>query len=105
MGHSIDWNAAGGWILTHLRDVAETIGVTGFGIGFVKFLRHVPAPKKTSVWSGCLFDTFQDLASNDSRIGERRKDGGEAGNARDAMLPEIPPADSRRTEAEAVGPA
>ena len=44
-----------------------------FGGAFVKFLRHAPAPKKSSVWAGCLFDTFQDLASNDSRYrGEAR---------------------------------
>lgn len=62
----------------HLRAVAAAIGITGFGVGFVKFLRHAPAPRKDSPWAGCLFDTFQDLASNDSRIGERRPAIGEA---------------------------
>lgn len=78
MDNSIDWNAAGHWVAAHVSAVAGTVGITGLGIGFIKFLRHVPAPKKGSVWAGCLFDTFQDLASNDSRIGERRTDTGEA---------------------------
>jgi hypothetical protein len=74
MFNTMDWNGAAYWIAAHVRGVAGTIGVTGFGVGFVKFLRHAPAPKKSSVWAGCLFDTFQDLVSNDSRIGERRDD-------------------------------
>jgi hypothetical protein len=74
----MNWNAVAHWALGNLRAVVGTIGATGFGIGFVKFLRHTPAPKKSSVWAGCLFDTFQDLASNDSRIGERRDDAGGA---------------------------
>jgi len=78
------WGVAGYWIVAHLRALAATVGVTGVGIGFVKFLRHAPAPKKSSLWAGCLFDTFQDLASNDSRIGERRTDAG------DVQPPESP---------------
>jgi len=74
MDHSMDWTAAGYWIVVQLRAVAGTIGMTGAGIGCVKLLRHAPPPKKDSRWAGCLFDTFQDLASNDSRIGERRSD-------------------------------
>ena len=74
MHNSIDWSGAAYWIMAHIREVAGMVGATGFGVGFVKFLRHAPAPKKNSVWAGCLFDTFQDLASNDSRIGERRDD-------------------------------
>ena len=74
MQNSLDWNSAGYWIAVHIRAVAGTIGITGLGVGFVKFLRHAPAPKKNSLWAGCLFDTFQDLASNDSRIGERRNE-------------------------------
>ena len=74
MKNLIDWSATAWWAIAHIRMVAATIGVTGFGMAFVKFLRHAPAPKKDSLWAGCLFDTFQDLASNDSRIGERRDD-------------------------------
>ena len=74
MHDSMNWSALAYGAFAHLRALAGTIGVTGFGVGFVKFLRHAPAPKKSSVWAGCLFDTFQDLASNDSRIGERRED-------------------------------
>jgi len=85
MHDSMNWNAAAFWAVAHLRAVAGAVGVTGFGVGFVKFLRHAPAPKKSSVWAGCLFDTFQDLASNDSRIGERRD-----GAAGDAGTPATP---------------
>lgn len=60
--------------MAHLKAVVAMVGVTGGGVGFVKLLRHAPAPKRSSIWAGCLFDTFQDLASNDSRIGERRGD-------------------------------
>lgn len=67
----MDWNA-GYWIVAHIRAVAGTIGISGAGVGFIKLLRHAPAPKKSSLWAGCFFDTFQDLASNESRIGERR---------------------------------
>ena len=73
--NSTVWSVAGYWIVAHIRAFAATVGVTGVGIGFVKFLRHAPAPQKSSIWAACLFDTFQDLASNDSRIGERRDSG------------------------------
>ncbi len=72
MANSMNWSGAAAWVLAQIRILVGTVGLTGFGIGFVKFLRHAPAPKKSSVWAGCLFNTFQDLASNDSRIGERR---------------------------------
>jgi hypothetical protein len=72
MDNFIDWHATATWIITNVRTVAGPVGITGGGVGFVKFLRHAPAPKKSSLWAGCLFDTFQDLASNDSRVGERR---------------------------------
>lgn len=72
MDHTINWAEAGYWVALRIKAVAATIGVTGVGVGLVKLLRHAPAPKKSSLWAGCLFDTFQDLASNDSRIGERR---------------------------------
>jgi len=74
MKHSIDWYSFFYWVAAHVRAVAATIGVTGVGVGLVKVLRHAPAPRKGSLWAGCLFDTFQDLASNDTRIGERRRD-------------------------------
>jgi hypothetical protein len=74
MKHPIDWYSFLYWVVVHLRAVAATIGVTGVGVGLVKALRHAPAPRQGSLWAGCLFDTFQDLASNDTRIGERRPD-------------------------------
>ena len=74
MKHSIDWYSFLYWVAVHVRAVAATIGVTGVGVGLVKVLRHAPAPRQESLWAGCLFDTFQDLASNEMRIGERRPD-------------------------------
>ena len=68
------WQSIGYWIAVHISAVAAAVGVTGGGVGFVKFLRHAPAPRKSSIWAGCVFDTLQDLASNDARIGERRPD-------------------------------
>ncbi|HVW09829.1 MAG TPA: hypothetical protein VHC90_14670 [Bryobacteraceae bacterium] len=78
MKHQIDWYSFLYWIAAHVRAVAATIGVTGVGVGVVKLLRHAPAPREGSLWAGCLFDTFQDLASNDTRIGERRAAAGGA---------------------------
>lgn len=89
MKNFIDWSAAAWWVVVHVQAVAATVGVTGFGVALVKFLRHAPAPRKDSLWAGCLFDTFQDLASNDSRIGERR-DGGRAQGAPVAPSEEQP---------------
>jgi len=43
----------------------------GSGVGFVKFLRHLPAPRNTDLWYGTIFDWLQDMVSND-RQGERR---------------------------------
>ena len=74
MKHSIDWYSFFYWAVAHVRAVAATIGITGVGVGLVKVLRHAPAPRPGSLWAGCLFDTFQDLSSNDTRIGERRPD-------------------------------
>jgi hypothetical protein len=80
------WSDAGFWIVRHIETLAATVGITGGGVGLVKFLRHAPAPRKSSIWAGCLFDTLQDLASNDSRIGERR-DGGAGAGATQAERP------------------
>jgi hypothetical protein len=74
MDNSMNWSGTGYWVARHIKAIAETIGATGGGMGLVKFLRHAPAPKRSSIWAGCLFDTFQDLASNETRIGERRKE-------------------------------
>lgn len=89
MDNSIDWTATAVWLAVQLKAVAATVGVTGVGVGLVKFLRHAPAPKRASLWAGCLFDTFQDLASNDTRIGERRPD-----------APDINPAETHQADAK-----
>jgi hypothetical protein len=55
--------------------VAATFGLGG-GVGIIKFLAHCPAPYESHRWTGCIFDTLEDLVSNTTRIGERRsKDG------------------------------
>ncbi len=77
MDSGMDWITVGQKAAAEIRAVAGTVGITGFGVGFIKLLRHAPAPEKGSVWAGCLFDTLQDLVSNDSRIGERRAEAGE----------------------------
>jgi hypothetical protein len=84
MKTSIDWYSILYWIAAHVRAVAATVGVTGVGVGLVKILRHAPAPQKNSLWAGCLFDAMQDLASNDSRIGERRSAPGDAASPESA---------------------
>lgn len=61
------------------------IGVTGGGVGFIKFMKHVPAPYQDQIVWGTIFDTIQDLISN-SRIGERRTRAGVA-------VPAVPKAD------------
>ncbi len=51
--------------------VMATFGIGG-GVGLVKLLAHWPAPYEDSAYGGAIFDTLQDLASN-NRIGDRRK--------------------------------
>ena len=71
----MDWHSIAQAIFNKTVAVAGTFGLGG-GVGIVKFLRHAPAPKQGQVWVGAFFDWVQDLASNMSRIGERRtKDG------------------------------
>jgi hypothetical protein len=77
MYSSVNWSLAAVRIVVYIRAAAGTVGITGFGVAFVKFLRHAPAPRKNSVWAGCIFDTLQDLVSNETRIGERRGEDGE----------------------------
>jgi hypothetical protein len=80
------WQQSALYLFHHLQAVLGGIGLTGSGIGLVKFLRHMPSPNKSSLWWGAIFDTLQDLVSND-RIGERRDD---AGNVIPAPKPETP---------------
>jgi len=40
---------------------------------YLAVARHMPAPKKDSVYYAWLFDVAQDLAKNNDRIGERRE--------------------------------
>ena len=61
---------AGRWLFERLSVVSAALGM-GSGVWVVKFLRHAPAPRQESRWKGSFFDFFQDLASNDDRMGER----------------------------------
>lgn len=52
----------------------RTIGeiVSGAAVVGLAAARHMPAPKDGSVVYAWAFDTTQDLAKNNDRIGERR---------------------------------
>ena len=60
---------AGAWVWDKFSVVSAALGL-GSGVGVVKFLKHIPAPHPEQKWAGSVFDTLQDLVSND-RIGER----------------------------------
>lgn len=70
------WQTVGGFVWDHLLTLGTALGL-GSGVGVIKFLRHMPPPLKTQIWYGSIFDTFQDLVSNQSRIGERREPDGD----------------------------
>ena len=68
----MNWQAIGLYVWHHITAFGAGIGLTGGGVGFIKFLKHSPAPFQDEVWAGSVFDTLQDLVSNHERIGERR---------------------------------
>lgn len=47
------------------------IGFGGGGVGLIKFIKHFPPPPVKAKWRGCVFDTCQDVVSNNERIGQR----------------------------------
>ena len=65
------WQDIGLAAAAHIKAVLAGIGFTGGGVGLVKFLKHAPAPYQDQPWCGAIFDTMQDLVTN-NRIGERR---------------------------------
>lgn len=67
----MNWNAIGIWAFEHLRVFFAGIGLTGGGVGFIKLMKHWPAPKKRNAKLGAIFDTLQDVISNNERIGQR----------------------------------
>ncbi len=67
----MNWQAILQWSWNHIAAWFAAIGVTGGGVGFIKYMKHCPAPYDDQPWWGAFFDTIQDLVSN-SRIGERR---------------------------------
>ena len=66
------WQVPFVWIWGHLIGVATALGIGSGGIGLLTYLKHMPAPLKKSIWIGSLFDSIQDLAKNNERIGQRR---------------------------------
>lgn len=66
------WQETGVWLFGHIKTILAGVGFTGGGVGMLKYLKHVPAPKKDSLWLGSVFDTVQDVVSNNERIGQRR---------------------------------
>ena len=59
-------------VVTHnIQVIAGGIGLGGLGVGFIKLMKHIPAPYQDQPWAGAMFDTVQDLVTN-NRIGERR---------------------------------
>ncbi len=67
----MNWPAIGLWAYAHLKVFFAGIGLTGGGVGFVKLMKHWPAPKKRNPKLGAIFDTIQDILSNNERIGQR----------------------------------
>jgi hypothetical protein len=59
------------YVLTHIKMFLTGIGVTGAGVGFIKLMKHWPAPVTRNKKLGAIFDTVQDLISNNERIGQR----------------------------------
>lgn len=68
----MNWPATGLWLFTHFKVFFAGIGLTGGGVGFIKLAKHWPAPMKKNLKLGAIFDTFQDIISNNERIGQRR---------------------------------
>ncbi len=68
----MDWQAFGVWIYTHAKVFFTSIGVTGGGVAFIKLAKHWPAPLRKNLRTGAIFDTVQDVISNNERIGQRR---------------------------------
>lgn len=97
----MNWQAFGLWAYSHLKVFFAGIGLTGGGVGFIKYMKHVPAPLKKSIWWGSVFDTIQDLISNNERIGQRRdadsafvtktEAGGKTASAQTVTLPNETP--------------
>jgi hypothetical protein len=56
--------------LPHIVLSASTIALLGKGA--ISLIRHAPAPGESSVFYRWIFDTAQDLAGNNDRIGQVR---------------------------------
>lgn len=60
------------WVADHLRTILAGVGFTGGGVGLLTYMKHMPAPRRSSIWWASVFDTCQDLVKNNERIGQRR---------------------------------
>jgi hypothetical protein len=68
----VNWQAVGLLVYTHVKVFLSGIGLTGGGVGLIKLAKHWPAPLKKNLKLGAIFDTIQDVISNNERIGQRR---------------------------------
>jgi hypothetical protein len=64
------WKVVGGFFMTLGASLGATLGI-GSGIGLIKLVRYMPAPRVNHKWLGAVYDTLQDLVSNMARVGER----------------------------------
>jgi hypothetical protein len=75
----IDWvkisQDAGTAFFNWANAVRISMGLGG-GVGVIKLLAHIPAPRLGSMVWGTFFDLMADIVSN-GRVGERRKADGE----------------------------
>lgn len=67
----MNWQPIGLWAFEHAKVFFAGIGFTGGGVGFIKLMKHWPAPKKQNKKLGAIFDTIQDVISNNERINQR----------------------------------
>lgn len=58
-------------LLSAIKATITGIGLGGGGVGLIKLIKHLPPPPIQAKWRGCIFDTLQDVASNNERIGQR----------------------------------
>lgn len=68
---AVNWQPIALWTLLHIKAIFVSVGFTGSGVGIIKLMKHWPAPKKKNAKMGAIFDTIQDVLSNNERIGQR----------------------------------
>ena len=82
----IPWQEIMAAVFNWVTMLAAALGF-GSGVGVIKLIKHWPAPPSKRSIMGGFFDAFQDIVSNDERVGERTD---EAGNIVYLMRPARP---------------